>query len=276
MKKILLTDIIKFDDIDNVKIKFNKTEPETNKDPLDEWLKNHEEVDNNWLFWKTEKKNFKVNQFAICLIYMSDDKWLLTTIKKVNKDLDVNNGVCFEGEPLQEYEFFFGRVIIKYHKNAAQPCMFLEKAKKELEVVQILPYVYDGEEFQGYDNVCLTYSKLKNIIECGKSEWRTALEHQKAVYLITDKATGKLYVGSATSSNGMLLARWSSYVKTFHGNNKLLIDLVKKEGTEYVVKNFQYTILENYDLKTDDNYILKRELWWKKVLDSKNHGYNGN
>ena len=103
-----------------------------------------------------------------------------------------------------------------------------------------------------------------------------ALQNQKAVYLITDTYTGKLYVGSATSQYGMLLQRWSDYIANGHGGNKGLKDIVNSKGFDYVKKYFQYSILENYNVKMDDNYILKREKWWKDTLKSREFGMNEN
>ncbi|MDK7859562.1 GIY-YIG nuclease family protein, partial [Klebsiella pneumoniae] len=74
-----------------------------------------------------------------------------------------------------------------------------------------------------------------------------ALSSQKAVYLITDTNTGKLYVGSATSNNGMLLKRWKDYLETGHGGNEELIKLVEAKGIKYIEDHFQYSILENYN-----------------------------
>ncbi|MCT7850480.1 MAG: GIY-YIG nuclease family protein, partial [Lactobacillus iners] len=88
--------------------------------------------------------------------------------------------------------------------------------------------------------------------------------------------TGKLYVGSATSDNEMLLKRWKDYLETGHGGNEKLIKLVEAEGIEYIEKYFQYSILENYNAKVDDKFVLGRESWWKDVLKSEDFGYNGN
>ena len=103
-----------------------------------------------------------------------------------------------------------------------------------------------------------------------------ALENQKAVYLITDKKSGKLYVGSATSEKGMLLSRWSNYIQDGHGGNVKLKKVVLERGFDYVKKNFQYSILENYNSRVDDNVILERESWWKETLQSRKFGYNDN
>ena len=43
-----------------------------------------------------------------------------------------------------------------------------------------------------------------------------------------------------------------------------------------IKQNFQYTILENFNAKVDDSYVLRREAYWKEVLQSRKFGYNKN
>ncbi len=74
----------------------------------------------------------------------------------------------------------------------------------------------------------------------------------------------------------MLLQRWSDYIVNVHGGNKGLKDIVNSKGFDYIKKYFQYYILENYNAKMDDNYILKREKWWKDTLKSREFGMNEN
>ena len=154
--------------------------------------------------------------------------------------------------------------------------VYYSTVRNDLEVLQLLPAAFDGDEFPGYDNVRLSYTQLASILERRKQTWIAALENQKAVYLITDTNNGKQYVGSATSDNGMLLQRWSNYVENGHGGNKELVTLVKEKGFDYVQKYFQYSILESYNARIDDCVVLKRESWWKDVLQSRRFGYNGN
>lgn len=146
----------------------------------------------------------------------------------------------------------------------------------QLEVLKVLEQRYERNSFKGYDNVCLSYDQLKAIVDTHKQDWFSALESQQAVYLITDKNTGELYVGSATSKGQMLLARWSEYVKDGHGGNVELERIVKKSGLEYVRKNFQYSILENFNGRMNTEIVLGREKWWKKVLCSQKCGLNRN
>ena len=167
-------------------------------------------------------------------------------------------------------------MIIQFHKTFQAQGIYYKNVCDELLVNQILPAAFDGYDFPGYDEVRLTWEQLEIIIKQHKKDWMAALQNQKAVYLITDRSNGKLYVGSATSDNGMLLQRWANYIDSGHGGNKELIELVNKEGIDYIKKNFQYSILENYNARVDDSVILERESWWKETLQSRKFGYNAN
>ncbi|MBF1034889.1 MAG: GIY-YIG nuclease family protein [Candidatus Nanosynbacter sp.] len=72
-------------------------------------------------------------------------------------------------------------------------------------------------------------------------DWCRALRSRKGVYLITDKNTGKQYVGSAYGEDG-ILGRWSVYLKSGYAKNekennkypnKKLKELVKEKGLKY-------------------------------------------
>ena len=276
MNGILLKDLLRFsdDELANVKIKFNQHNGYD--DPMDLYRSNPEIINTQWLFWNEKRRYFYEGQIAVCFLKLSYDMWLLTTIKRVTKDLGISGGVSFEGKEIEKYKPFFGRVIVQYHKTSMAQGRYFSELQDELVVNQILPDVYDGEDFPGYDKVRLSYAQLEVIIRCGKKDWIAAFSNQKAVYLITDKNTGKLYVGSATSDSGMLLQRWSNYVANGHGGNKELIELVEHEGFDYVKKHFQYAILENYNAKVEDRVILIRESWWKETLQTRVWGYNSN
>lgn len=276
MNGILLKDLLRFsdDELANVKIKFNQHNGYD--DPMDLYRSNPEIINTQWLFWNEKRRYFYEGQIAVCFLKLSYDMWLLTTIKRVTKDLGISGGVSFEGKEIEKYKPFFGRVIVQYHKTSMAQGRYFSELQDELVVNQILPDVYDGEDFPGYDKVRLSYAQLEVIIRCGKKDWIAALSNQKAVYLITDKNTGKLYVGSATSDSGMLLQRWSNYVANGHGGNKELFELVEREGFDYVKKHFQYAILENYNAKVEDRVILIRESWWKETLQTRVWGYNSN
>lgn len=276
MARIMLNDLLRFDaaEVPNVRVKFNIYNG--SDDPLDEYMADPELVNTTWFLWHDDRRYFEAGQTAICLLKLRADQWLLTTIKKITRLLDVTGGVGYDADEMKEYEQYFGRVVVEYHNPCRTMGRKYENVMNELEVVQILSEQYTGDEFPGYENVRLSYPRLKSIVERQLPGWVDALKNQKAVYLITDTKTGKLYVGSATSQTGMLLQRWSNYVADGHGGNVELRELVKQQGFDYVKQNFQYSILENYNARMDDEYILKRESWWKETLRTREFGYNKN
>ncbi len=274
---IILEDLLRLNEHSaKVKIKFNQNNGE--EEPLDVWLNNSDIVNTRWLFWRTKKKNFNIGHIVVCLVKMPHDMWLLTTVKEVTNDLNVTDGINYDGRELEEYKKYFGRVIIKYHKNMTSQCVWYHNYSDKMIVSEILPSVYNGEHFPGYDRVKLSYQSLAYILEHKKSDWIGALQNQKAVYIITDKSNGKLYIGSATGEHGMLLNRWKSYIENGHGGNKALKELIDIKGFDYVKNNFQYSILENYNASINDSVILERECYWKEILQSRNKssGYNKN
>lgn len=276
MKKILLDDILRISAQQAADVKVRFSQYNGSEDPMELYLRDPEVVNTQWLFWRTRQRYFSVGHIAIGLLKLSADTWLMTTVKRVTKELGVYDGINYEGEELEEYRQYCGRIIIKYHKSTQAQGMFYSTIKNDLEVLQLLPAVFDGNEFPGYDNVSLSFSQLASILERRKQSWIAALEGQKAVYLITDTYNGKLYVGSATGDKGMLLQRWSNYAENGHGGNKELIALVNEKGFDYVKRYFRYSILENYNSRTDDRFILGRESWWKEALQSRKFGYNSN
>ena len=277
MQSILLSDLIGPLDGQSVKIKFNIFNGYD--DPMVLYMKNPEIINNQWLFWREKNKNFKIGEIAICLLKIGYDQWLLTTIKKITNDLNIRNGINYEGTELPEYSKYYGRIILSFHKTLQNPVVTKDTVWNQLEVLQILSSPFDGIDFPGYDNVNLTFNELEAIITRHKRDWVKALENQKAIYLISDKSNGKLYLGSATGDNGMLLQRWSAYIANGHGGNVELRKITEdpSKGFSYVQENFSYAILENYNARVDKNFILKRENWWKSTLKTRiPFGYNMN
>ncbi len=129
--------------------------------------------------------------------------------------------------------------------------------------------------FTGFENLVLTYEELKEIIDdtITYSEWHTALSSINAIYLIVDRKNGKQYVGSAYGKDG-LLGRWTIYIATGHGNNKLMKEAVCDHPDRY--KEFQFSILQILPKNLTDDEIIKIESLYKKKLMSKEFGMNDN
>ena len=273
---IKLNDLLRLsnEEIEKAKIKFNIYNGYEN--PIELFKTTPDIINKQWLYWRNERRYFNVGEIAICLVRIFDDNWLLTTIDTVETELNVKAGINYTGKPIEKYQAFYGRTVLRFHKDFQPTVVSLPKVIDELEVSQILPDTFDDDFFPGYDRVRLSYAQLNNILIRGKKDWISALESQKAVYLITDTNNGKQYVGSATSNNGMLLQRWRNYISNGHGGNIELKRVVDENGFDYVKKFFQYSILENYNARIDDIVILERESWWKDILQTRKFGYNAN
>lgn len=269
MDKIYLNDLFCLENLDNVRIRFIMTYPgqrnvvEQFQDYDIKGLLSHH-------YWNYGKhKAYKVGQDTFGFIRMNerDDTWLFFHAGTVTKDLNVYNGVGYEFDESSKFNKYYGRLIIKFHNGSQNLVRIGSNVISSCEVSRILPDIFDDDIFPGYNKVNIDWKKLKRII--AKQNWVTALENQKGVYLITDKDTGKQYVGSATGKD-MILGRWMTYVKNGHGGNKNLKGLEFK----YIQDNFRYSILEIFKSTTDDNTILARESWWQNTLQTRTFGYN--
>jgi hypothetical protein len=267
---IKLNDILNFsqEELENTRIKFNLMFA-GNWNPIEIFKNKDEKVLLEGQYWNSGKRNFKEGQTTIGFIRIKDDLWLLFHIGKVTKVLNVFNGIGYEHEELLEYKKYFGRLIVKYKNTSQKLTRRAIPLIDECEVYEILPDIFDNDIFPGYDNVNLSWNDLSRVLQ--KDSWKTALQNQKGVYLITDTSNGKMYVGSAYGER-MLLGRWEDYAKTGNGGNKELKEL----SFEHIKQYFRYSILDIFKSTVKDELIISRESWWKEVLLTRNFGYNKN
>jgi hypothetical protein len=268
---IFLNDILRMDNLGNVKIRFNLMFRD-NWNPIEVFTNNDINVLLEGQYWNYKnKKSFKNGQVTIGFIRVkkNEDFWLLFHVGRITQDLNIFNSVGYNYEILSEYEKYFGRLIIKFRNSVQTVIRNANAVINECEVMQILPVTFRNDFFPGYDKVNVSWEELSRVIE--KESWKTALQNQKGVYLITDVSNGKMYVGSAYGEN-MILGRWKSYIKTGHGGNTEL----KKIKFDYIKKNFRYSILDIYKSTIADQIIIEKEYWWKDTLQTRKFGYNKN
>ena len=282
--ELLLNSILNLseDETENCKIEFNMNAGTNGQPFIDRWLKAQEKDKENgtckncsFWGWYGKQRNFSVGQTVFSFARVEDDEWLFISAAKV-KDIPENDWA--EAEVLDRFKPLFGRLIIKCVKgNTYSRYVFnMKKYLSKARVKEILPCLYSGEKFEGYDRVFLPYSRLSDIFS-GKilPTYHDALKKIMGIYCLTDTHTGKLYIGSATGGEGVA-QRWGNYLSTKHGGNKKLIELYKTEGAEYFEKYFTYTLIEYFGLSYDPEKVLERERYWKHCFDTVNNGYNDN
>lgn len=271
MSIIKLNDILRLENIKDVKVRFNIMFAD-NWNPIEIFKSNEQKTILEGQYWNYSKnKSYKAGQTTIGFIRIKSNEnlWLLFHIGKITKDLNILNGVGYEFETLNEFQPYFGRLIVKFKNTSQNMIRNAESVIDDCEIVQILPDTFDNDIFPGYDKINVSWKELSRIVE--KETWKTALQNQKGVYLITDTFTGKKYVGSAYGEE-MILSRWKSYIKTGHGHNKEL----KILDFDYMQEHFRYSLLDIFKSTTDAQVIIERESWWKEVLQTRKFGYNAN
>jgi len=220
------------------------------------------------------KRNFECDM-VISLIEMRRHKWLFAGVYRLLGYKKIKDKhFQYSTELIDGQEKLIGRIIVNHKRIGRQSYLLGKKDGGDFFVSEVKDKRLTIEEFPGYNSAVIPFQKLRTIIRQSESTWLGALSNVKGVYLITDTKSGDHYVGSAIGGSG-IWQRWCDYIKTGHGGNKLLVNLLKDKGIEYT-SNFQYSVLEIADSNASDDYIRGRESHWKKALRSKDFGLNAN
>ena len=230
--------------------------------------------------WQEEQNalNFKC-EHIVSLISLNKemDLWLFAGVYQV---LGVGKGTStpylYKTTLLPNQEDLIGRVIVRYKRTFRNSYIWGNKYGHLLEVAEIRSQRMSVRDFPGYNNVIISYRELRLIITQQDTSWKSALSNVMGIYLIADRDNGKFYVGKADGIGG-IWSRWEEYVKTQHGGNKRLKEIINNHGIHYA-ENFQFSILEIADMNTPIESFDARESYWKKALLSseQEHGYNLN
>lgn len=229
-----------------------------------------------WNAWRnpTEKDVFNRRYiFSLIRYYHRPDAWLFGGIFEV---LERKPSKPYKIRLSEKYQEYIGRMVFSHPGPGVRGRSFLPESYFDaLKVSQVFEMPYQGEAFPGYENIAHGFSQLESIIHQSKPDWKSALESVKGIYLITDKSNGKMYVGSAYGGAG-IWSRWCSYIGTGHGWNDELTKLINETGIDYARTHFQLSVLESMTMKSDDQTVIAREKFWKRVLQSRVFGYNKN
>lgn len=239
--------------------------------PLDVYLAGQFD---EWQSWQS-KQNFP-RDFVISLIALSTNKWLFVgAYDSIHCEwVDEHKAYRYQLKKRIKLGELEGRLVIDYTREGRQSYRNAETCYKSLSVLEIRSEKMRIADFPGYHRVLLTKKQLDIVIQEDNEAWKAALSGVAGVYVIVDRETGKLYIGSASSEMG-IWGRWCEYAATGHGGNRELRKLLKAKGNDYA-ENFQYGILEIADTHATTEYIFQRESRWKTLLMTRTHGYNAN
>lgn len=231
----------------------------------------------DWQCWQSNR-NFQ-REFVVSLIQAgSPTRWLFAGLFKAN-------GHEERGIPTAHYfydlkrvtaaEQWVGRLYLNSRYKERNSYPLGETLENDLTVTELLAERLSIGQFPGYKNVNLTKLQLDVVVRQNIDSWRSALSSIKGIYLITDNATGKLYVGKADGEDG-IWGRWCTYSATNHGHNVALKQEFGIEAPTDRPNDLRFSLLEIADLHTMKQEIGLRENHWKEILLSRQHGYNRN
>ncbi|MFV8214504.1 hypothetical protein ACMZ6Y_11020 [Streptococcus pluranimalium] len=134
------------------------------------YLEDKEQV-NNWnIFYNPEGKNyFRVGEIVVNFIKVGHNKWLLTTVKEITEQLLVTSGKSYEGKVREEFSAYFDCLIIDF-KVGISTVRYFERSAKFIVIRELLPTIWTGDDFPGYDNIRLSYYQLESIFRLQKQD----------------------------------------------------------------------------------------------------------
>lgn len=282
---IKFEDIFKVDYPEKTKVKFNMNNDDVNLPAYDYLMQDSPEWE-EMNAWKTKQANNNLNSADYLLAfaqyyYYGASYYIFGGMYEVEKiEPEVFNDVGYKLTLMDTYKEYRKRLIIKLEKPIGWNVynkMYLSVQKDfNPEIYEVAPSTKMGA-FPGYYNVLLTHQNLQTIFKNEAAEWKNALSNVKGVYCITDTSNGQIYIGSASGATAGIWQRWSQYadVNDLTGGNKTFEEL-KNSGADHIINNFTYSILEIFDMKTNSEFIIHREQFWKRVFQSINYGMNNN
>lgn len=287
----MVIDIIKFEDFFKIpdesatKVKFNMNKGDVTKPAWDLLLEDKPE----WIemnAYKTKQANNNLNKAKYLLAFAQyypygPNYYIFGGMYKVEIiDENIENDIGYNLTLMDDYKEYIKRLIIKLERPIGWDIYNkkYESVQKSLnpEIYELAPSTKLGT-FPGYNSVKLSHKDLQRIVNNDEPSWKNALSNVKGIYVITDKSTGKLYIGSASGNAEGIWQRWSNYadIKNLTGGNKFFEEL-KDIDNQYIIDNFSYSILEIFDMRTKQEDILNRENFWKDVLKTREFGMNRN
>ncbi|MBM0778227.1 GIY-YIG catalytic domain-containing protein [Staphylococcus epidermidis] len=284
---IELNQFIKVPNLNKTKIKFNMNAGNVEIKAWDLLFKEDEIEREQINAWKTKHPNNNLNHADYLLAFAQyypygPEYFIFGGLYKIKKiEPEVFDEVGYELTLMDDYKEYRKRLIVKLKKPIGRD-LYNRLYKNiqdtlEPEVYEIAPNTKLGH-FPGYQNVTLSHPQMQQIISRNEPSWKQALMNVKGVYVITDLSNGKLYIGSASGNTDGIWQRWSDYanIENLTGGNKLLNEIKLDKGKDYIINNFQYSILEIFDTKTKADTIINRENYWKNVFCTRKHGMNYN
>ena len=168
---------------------------------------------------------------------------------------------CYKMVEVDGFDELNERVIVDWGDSARTFHQWLDKNDKIIVAVERKGFDWVCPD---YEEISLTYGELSHVINESLDAWKRKLTVVNGIYVISDRKTGKLYVGSTYNRDG-IWGRWEDYARTGHGGDVKLANLIA-EAPDYAKDNFVWSILQTLPLNVSDIEAIRVETLWKNKL----------
>ena len=214
------------------------------------------------------QRNFQ-RKYILSLIRLTGENlWLFAGIYISHEIYKTENNSHFYKTELTDIgEDLRGRLVVNYKRKgrhsypngeSLEECAFVHEIKPE-------PLVFS--DFESFKEILLSRQQLEILYRHEYPSWKSALSSVAGVYLISDRKSGQLYVGSAYGVGGFW-SRWSDYSSNYHGGNLGFKKLFKSGGSQ-AFDMFDYSIIETCDIDLSSELVIAIENRWKEKLLSR-------
>ena len=131
---------------------------------------------------------------------------------------------CYKMVELDGFDELNERVIVDWGDSARTFHQWLDKNDKAIVAVERKGFDWVCPD---YEEISLTYGQLSHVINERLDAWKRKLTVVNGIYVISDRKTGKLYVGSTYNRDG-IWGRWEDYARAGHGGDVQLANLDRK------------------------------------------------
>lgn len=231
-----------------------------------------------WYQAEQMKKTFDKTEYMVVFVGEHSTTARLIAVYKINGSRQhpvTPDGCILDLEEVEDFKHMSERVVIDWGKAVVS---WHQDFTKQLKPVIRIDEGFDDENgvprFISFPDTILNYHELKAIFEHNDEIWKRVLSSVNGIYLIQDKKTGKQYVGSTYSSEG-IWGRWQTYFQTGgHGNNKELEEIITNDPS--YATHFQWCILEQLPINILPHEAIERENLYKSKFMTREFGYNKN
>lgn len=230
-----------------------------------------------WQLWQA-RKNFE-REFVIALIAMPEPhQWMYGGTYRSrgcepNRKCD-RDGFLYDLEEHKSCAELKGRMVSRFERPGRQSYLNADAWIEQIALAAVTAERMSVGEFPGFKFVHVSKAELDSIVRHRIESWHAALSSVGGVYLLSDEKSGGLYVGSASGEGGFW-QRWTQYSETGHAGNIELKRLIQTEGPDRA-STFRFSILEIADVNAKEDFVLKREAHWKRILFNNAHRLNAN